>query len=85
MAVYGAYADKPAADVVAELADIERWVTTSTDGPRGMDGRTCAARIDRGEAYDLPDEAFTAACSASQPGDVILVFGSFAVVEAARR
>ena len=86
VAIYGALRDKPAPEVQAALSDRDmRWMLVPTEGPRGQDAAALSERVGRGEPYADFVAAFHAACSATAPGDVILAFGSFSVVEAAHR
>jgi dihydrofolate synthase/folylpolyglutamate synthase len=87
IAVYGALQDKDARGVVAELiGQVDQWVLTATTGARGSSSDQVATRsglIDARRA-DAVEDALRIAGSLADPADVILVFGSFAVVERAR-
>ena len=86
VAIYGALTDKPALEVQSTLSSRNmRWILVPTDGPRGQDAGALAERLGGGEICADFAGAFDAACSATAPGDVILAFGSFSVVEAAHR
>lgn len=68
---------------------VPAWIAVSTDGPRGQDaGATAAAiRAAGGARIDLAgsvEAAIQEAVNRVPPDGVILVFGSFAVVAAAR-
>ncbi len=85
-AIYGAYQDKDVEGVVSALdGAVDRWLLIPTSGPRGQSAAALGERLGRGFAHADFGTAFEAARSASQPGDVILAFGSFAVVEAAHQ
>lgn len=91
VAVFAALADKDVAGVVEALADwIARWHLAGTGdaGPRGMDAATLAARLAgtpaaAGVQHADVSQAVAAALAAAQPGDRILVFGSFHTAAAA--
>ncbi|MCW5581742.1 MAG: bifunctional tetrahydrofolate synthase/dihydrofolate synthase [Luteimonas sp.] len=92
-AVYAALADKDARAVVSAFgAEVERWWLAGTPGAgaRGQPVETLAARLAgsvAGEGHRSPDPgaALDAALRAANPGDRILVFGSFHAAEAALR
>ena len=85
LAVCGMLADKDVAGVVAVLREaIDRWFAASTDGPRGLADGALAA-LAAGAGVDMTPagtirEAMQAAADAAQPGDRVLVFGSFHTV-----
>ena len=86
-AVLGTLADKDAEGVLAALDDIvERWILVDAPPPRGLTAAALAERLGRpglSVAGSVP-RGLEEAGSLAQPGDVILVFGSFATAEAAR-
>jgi dihydrofolate synthase/folylpolyglutamate synthase len=83
LAVCGILADKDAAGVVAELQDcIDAWWCVSTDGERGRSGDSLAQLVRSRVAASVEAKESTAAgCAAAMaqanPGDRIVVFGSF--------
>ena len=86
LAVCGILADKDAAGIAAELRDcIDAWWCVPTEGERGRSG-TLLAEILASQvsvpvtAADSLDAGCAAALAAAQPGDRIVVFGSFHVV-----
>ncbi len=76
-------ADKQVGGFVAQLADIaDRWFVCSVDAERGGDPQKLAVAIDQAGGCDVrvagtPEQAFAAAVVASQPGERVLVTGSF--------
>ena len=71
------------------VARVPAWIAVSTDGPRGQDAGVTAAAIRAagGARIDLAgsvEAAIQEAVSRVPLDGVILVFGSFAVVAAAR-
>jgi dihydrofolate synthase/folylpolyglutamate synthase len=86
LAVCGILADKDAAGVVAELRDcIDAWWCVSTDGDRGRSGAALAQTIRSRvtapvEAVDSTSAGCAAALAYANPGDRIVVFGSFHTV-----
>ncbi len=88
VAVSGMLEDKDSAGVAAAIGDIvRRWVCVSTLGSRGLSGDALAARIDRADAVDATADAaegLQRALSLCAPGDGILAFGSFNLVERMR-
>lgn len=90
-AVFAALGDKDAAGVVAALAgDIDGWFLAglADDNPRGLDVEAFAQRLQAtaaaaGARHATVPEALAAALAEAQPGDRILVFGSFHTVAAA--
>jgi dihydrofolate synthase/folylpolyglutamate synthase len=92
IAVLGLLSDKEAEAVVAPLAPlIHRWCVAPAPSDRAMSTERMLAALER-EApaaevttYDAVDTALASAAEAAQPGDLILVFGSFVTVEAALR
>ena len=85
LAVCGMLADKDVAGVVMVLRDaVDHWYAASTDGPRGLaDG--ALATLAAGAGVNMTPsgtvrEAMQAAAAAAQPGDRVLVFGSFHTV-----
>jgi dihydrofolate synthase/folylpolyglutamate synthase len=87
VAVYGALRDKDIGGVISVLEElIDDWVLVSTGGPRGLNAADLAQRAGLADVLlcDDLEQAVEAACSLSEQSDVILVFGSFSVVERAR-
>ena len=90
-AVFAALADKDAAGVVAALEPrIDDWhlAGLADSGPRGVDVHAFALRLQgsaaaKGERHDGVAAALGAALARAQPGDRILVFGSFHTAAAA--
>ena len=89
VALIGTLRDKDTAALAACLAsETAAWIGVATHGPRGLSEvdaanrlaglPVTAAREDVGEALDL-------ACEVTEPGDTILVYGSFDIVANARR
>ena len=87
--VCGMLADKAHEAVLAHARDAwpeAKWFVVSTDGERGMTGVALAEHLKGVTPIIVPPEAelIPSICSATQPGDVILTFGSFSVVEQCR-
>lgn len=86
LAVCGILADKDAAAIVAELrACFDRWWFVATTGDRGRSAAALSDCVASGievptEAVDSLASACTAAASAAQAGDRIVIFGSFHTV-----
>jgi dihydrofolate synthase/folylpolyglutamate synthase len=85
IAVLGMLADKDAAAVVQQLrAHVQSWVLCSIGEPRGLSAAQLQARLDPGLAVvaQAPDVAAGCARAAAlaQPGDRVLVCGSFHTV-----
>jgi dihydrofolate synthase/folylpolyglutamate synthase len=86
-AVLAVLKDKEPEAIATPLLSLVRdWYLTSSDDPRAMPTGELAARLDPvlGDAAvttapDVPS-AIAAACAAAEPGDCILVFGSFTTV-----
>ena len=87
VAVFGNLLDKDSAGVCQAIDGLVRhWVLVDTTGPRGLSAQDLAVRcggIECSVAGDL-DAGLALARSLTGPSDVILVFGSFAVAQAAR-
>jgi dihydrofolate synthase/folylpolyglutamate synthase len=91
LAVYGALGDKDVEGVVAAMAgQVDRWFPAALDVPRGL---SCGELVKRMESAGLshPDgchdsvaEAVAAAVSAATDADMVIIFGSFHTVAAAR-
>lgn len=85
-AVIGMFADKAVEAFARELAPcVDRWVTTTLDGPRAMSAAATAARVAQatGQPVDRTDEprdAFEAAVRLTAIGGRIVCCGSFQVV-----
>lgn len=86
VAVVGCFEDKDAPAIIAPLAPlVGEIVYADTLGPRGVEGTMLrAAAHDPGAFAGTLRDAMTHVVSATAPGDVILVLGSFDVVERAR-
>jgi dihydrofolate synthase/folylpolyglutamate synthase len=92
VALLGMLADKDSAGVAAAVGEqVGSWICLSTSGPRGLSGADLAARLGaeaadgrRCEAMRDPAQALSRALSWCEPGDGILAFGSFDVVEQMR-
>ena len=89
LAVYGALADKDVDGVVAAMAgQVDLWFPTALDVPRGL---TCEllikpmAGLKRVDCAANVKEALSAALAQAAETDMILVFGSFHTVVAARK
>jgi len=88
--IMGNLMEKDSQGIAAAFAQrVQAWIAVSTDGPRGQDAGTTAAAIRAagGARIDLAGsvEAAIAEAVSRVPADgAILVFGSFAVVAAAR-
>lgn len=85
LAVCGMLSDKDVAGVTEVLRHaVHHWFAASTDGPRGLTDHALAARAAASGVVMAPAgtvrEAMQAAARAAQPGDRILVFGSFHTV-----
>ena len=86
LAVCGILTDKDAAGVAAELRDcVDAWWCVSTEGERGRSGAALAktVRLEVAapvEAADSTSAGCAAALAHANPGDRILVFGSFHTV-----
>lgn len=91
LAVFAALADKDLHGLVAALAQhVDAWLLAGIDdaGPRGLSAPALAQRLAgspaaAGAALPTVDDALRAARGQAQPGDRILVFGSFHTVAAA--
>lgn len=82
LAVIGMLANKPIAGATAHLADVvTAWFAGGLSGPRGLDGEALSAQLP-GPASACEDigSAFAAARARAEPGDRILVCGSFYTV-----
>jgi dihydrofolate synthase/folylpolyglutamate synthase len=85
LAVCGMLGDKDVPAVVATLREsVDQWFAASPDGPRAIDAvelqrRAGTAGVAMQAAGTVP-EAMQCAAAAAQPGDRIVVFGSFHTV-----
>jgi dihydrofolate synthase/folylpolyglutamate synthase len=85
LAVCGMLGDKEVEAVFARLrARVDHWIAATTDGPRGLDDRTLAARaaaagIEMAMGGSVR-EAMQLASRAARAGDRVVVFGSFHTV-----
>jgi len=93
LAVFAALADKDVAGVVAPMAGlVGEWHLAGLEdaGPRGGDAAALVERLHgtaaaAGTAHRNVAEALAAARAAAQPGDRIVVFGSFHTAASAMR
>ena len=87
VAVFGNLHDKDSGAVCQALNGlIHHWVLVDTTGPRGLSADELSGRcsgVECSVAGDL-DAGLALARSLTEPSDVILAFGSFAVAQAAR-
>ncbi|MEZ5597177.1 MAG: bifunctional tetrahydrofolate synthase/dihydrofolate synthase [Pseudomonadales bacterium] len=90
VAVMGNLADKDTAGIATAMkALVSTWIAVPTAGPRGQSAETTADAVGGAVGTPVPAAMSVAAALAdalacTRDDDVILVFGSFAVVEAAR-
>lgn len=91
-AVFGMMRDKPVGPVAETLAPlIDQWFLASLPKPRGLAASELQVRIeDVVEAHRMvlchtPQHAWQQARSVSEPGDMMLVFGSFVMAGEIRR
>ena len=90
-AVIGMYTDKDVEQVFQILSPLIReWYLCDLDVERGSSAQELLRRLSdscgcEGKTYDKVAVAYEAATTDSQEGEVVLVFGSFAVVAAALR
>lgn len=87
IAVLGTLADKDAESTLATLDDIvAQWILVDAPPPRGLTATALAERLGNPEHRIAGPVArgLAEAGSLAKPGDVILVFGSFATAGAAR-
>ena len=88
-AVLGMFKDKAVEEVARTLAGcFDHWYLGGLDGPRGQSATALATRVRNAqldakitESVSVQD-AYDAARSAAQPGDRLVVFGSFQTVAA---
>src|SRR5690606_1416299 len=86
IAVCGILGDKDVEGILAELREcVDLWVVTALSGPRALDPRELAARIERAGARDVHFAGDVASgCESAKAlasaGDRIVVFGSFLTV-----
>ncbi|MFO1394937.1 MAG: bifunctional tetrahydrofolate synthase/dihydrofolate synthase [Steroidobacteraceae bacterium] len=85
LAVCGMLADKDVPAVVSSLRDaVDAWHAASTDGPRGLSAAELAARAAPAGLTMRPvgpvADALEAVGASAQPGDRVVVFGSFHTV-----
>lgn len=85
-AVFGMLADKDVGGVAAVMRPrVDEWLVSGLPGGRGSSAEETAAQVAAAGADDIHicssvDEACRLAVARSQPGDRIVVFGSFHVV-----
>ncbi len=88
VALYGALEDKDVAGVIEALdQQVEHWLLVPTYGWRGQSAESLAAQAESASAAEICQsaaEALERALSLTEPGNGILVFGSFSAVEQAR-
>jgi dihydrofolate synthase / folylpolyglutamate synthase len=85
IAVCGILADKDATGITAMLsADVDTWIPVALTGPRALSRDELARRLPEGAAVDSHTGGVASACrrarELAQPGDRIVVFGSFLTV-----
>lgn len=91
LAVFGMLADKDAAGVVARLQEkVDVWYVGGFEGERSLSGKSLAEKMgsvatSTVHSYPAIAEAYRGALEAAEPGDRVLVFGSFHTVEAVMR
>jgi len=84
-AVCGILADKDVAGIAALLADVvEMWIPATLGGPRALSRQEFVRRLPPGASIDAHAGDVASACgrarTLAQPGDRVLVFGSFLTV-----
>lgn len=88
VALYGALEGKDATGVMKALRDlVSHWLIVPTFGWRGQPAESLAEQIDTGLAIETCESVvrgLNRALSLTDPGNGILVFGSFSAVEQAR-
>lgn len=91
IAVYAALSDKDVAGVAGALSDqISHWFLAGLAEPRGLTAQELASRVSpvlepaSVSSSDTVAEALDSACVMAEPGDRVLVFGSFHTVGAVR-
>jgi dihydrofolate synthase / folylpolyglutamate synthase len=85
IAVCGILADKDVAGIAATLAsDVDVWVPVTLSGPRALSRDELARRLPRGARVDAHAGDVASGCrrarALANPGDRIVVFGSFLTV-----
>lgn len=82
LAVIGMLANKPIAGAAGCLAEkVSEWFAGGLDGPRGLDGEALAMQLPGpAAAFEDIGSAFAAARARAEPGDRILICGSFYTV-----
>ena len=88
IAIVGQLANREVSELLAPWS-FTSWVAVATSGPRGQSADDLLRRAGTpwqasGHAAQDAAEAVELACASCSPGSTILVFGSFAVVEAVR-
>ncbi|QBQ55468.1 bifunctional tetrahydrofolate synthase/dihydrofolate synthase [Nitrosococcus wardiae] len=89
--VIGMLADKDVAGVVGSLEDaLDVWFVGGLEGERGLSGKALAEQMGNVTPFAIHihqtvAEAYQAALAVAQPGDRVLVLGSFHTVEAVMR
>lgn len=90
-AVFGMLADKDVAGVTASLQKvIDVWYLGGLEGERGLSGKSLAEKMGSTATSAVPiyptvEEAYRGALRVAQPGDRLVIFGSFHTVEAVMR
>ncbi len=87
VAVFGNLQDKDSAGIFVELGHLVRhWLLVDTPGPRGLSAADLASRCPAAPHTLAPsvEAALVEARSLARASDVILVFGSFVLAQAAR-
>jgi dihydrofolate synthase / folylpolyglutamate synthase len=85
LGVCGILADKDVAGIAAVLAaDIDTWIAVTLDGPRALSRADLVRRLPAGAAVDAHAGDVASACRRARelanPGDRVVVFGSFLTV-----
>ena len=89
-AVYGALADKDVQGVARAMASVvDHWFVTGLDVPRGLSADDLAKHFDEcglsvAGSYPLVADALAQATQQANDHDIVIVFGSFFTVAAAR-
>ncbi len=91
LAVYGALGDKDVEGVTAAMSgQVDQWFLAALDVPRGLNCHELTERVGFGKdakhcsCYGSVEEAARAALSEADANDLLLIFGSFFTVAAAR-
>lgn len=92
LAVYGALADKDVENVTEALSEqVDQWFPAALNVPRGLGCEQLMPRMTGARMLDQPgcagsvQEAVSSALATARHNDLVLVFGSFFTVAAARK